>query len=189
MNAKHLGDSYDLVKQALLRALAPLGHWATHPMLTAPFEDADRRDFTTLLGTELLSLEVLDPTTDRRTYFSGVAQSTHHVFLDPDTGISLGRRSGTKAPAYVFGEELVAIAKRGKGRLTLVYDQSHARGKEEESLRKKLGWLCERGLFGLAYSSHACFVVVARERETLLRAHTALLTKGRIPERRLVQLP
>lgn len=189
MNAKHLGDSYDIVKQALIRALSPLGQWVAHPMLTEPFSDRDCKDLCALLGIDVLSLEVLGPTTDRRTYLSQALQSHHHLFLDPDKGLSLVRRSWTKAPAYLFGEELVEIARRGGGPLTLVYDQSHPRGKETESLLQKLAWLRDHQLFGLAYSSHACFLVVAQEREALLRARAALLTNGRIPGRRLVQLP
>ena len=188
MNAKHLGDSYDLVKQALIRALLPLGQWLAHPMLTEPFSERDHSDFRALLGIDLLSPEVLQPATDRRVYFYQALQSDHHLFLDPDIGLRLAPTRGKKAPAYLFGDELVEIATRRGESLTLVYDQSHPRGGDEESIRTKLAWLRERRLFGLAYSSHASFLLLSPDGDKLLRAREALLANGRIPQRRLVQL-
>src|SRR5262245_42789148 len=123
MNAKHLGDSYDIVKQALLGALSGLGQWVAHPMLTAPFDQAQATTFSRLLGVELLSLEVLGQATDRRAYLGPAVASGRHVFLDPDTGVRLLPTRGRKAPAYLFATELVSIATRPGGCLTLVYDQ------------------------------------------------------------------
>ncbi|HEY7410812.1 MAG TPA: hypothetical protein VII13_08730, partial [Vicinamibacteria bacterium] len=89
MNAKHLGDSYDIVKQALLRALSGLGDWEAHPMLTTRFDEAQAASFSKLIGVELLSLEVLEQASDRKAYFAPAAASRKHVFLDPDTGLRL----------------------------------------------------------------------------------------------------
>lgn len=35
MHVRYFGDSYDIVKQSLLRWLAPLGPWAAHPIVFA----------------------------------------------------------------------------------------------------------------------------------------------------------
>jgi len=36
MRMRYFGDSYDIVKQSLLRWLRPLGEWSVHPMFTEP---------------------------------------------------------------------------------------------------------------------------------------------------------
>jgi hypothetical protein len=187
MNAKHLGDSYDIVKQALLRALSGLGDWEAHPMLTAPFDEAQAASFSRLIGVELLSLEVLEQASDRKAYFAPAAASGKHVFLDPDTGLRLLAGRDRKCPAYLFGPELVEIAGRPAKRLTLVYDQCLARGSESAGLQTKLEWLMQQGLSGLAYQSHAAFILVTPDPVLLTRARDTLLCIGRIPEHRLVE--
>ena len=58
MNPKFLGDSYDIVKQSLLRWLADMGTWTTHPMFTEPISTEQANAFSRLLGTRLLSLDL-----------------------------------------------------------------------------------------------------------------------------------
>ena len=187
MNAKHLGDSYDIVKQALLGALSGLGGWEAHPMLTAPFDEAQATAFSRLLGVELLSLEVLGQAANRKAYFAPAVASTRHVFLDPDTGLRLQVRRDRKAPAYLFGSEPVDIATRPGSALTLVYDQCLGRGSESAELQRKLEWLRQQGVSGVAYQSHASFILATTDDALLMRARAALLDVGRIPEHRLVE--
>jgi hypothetical protein len=107
MNPKYLGDSYDIVKQSLLRCLGAVGTWSTHPMFTEPVSREEADTFSRLLGTRLLSHDVLTQTTDRDVYLAPARNSTDHVFLDPDTGIRPKPTGGIKAPRYLFGAELV----------------------------------------------------------------------------------
>jgi hypothetical protein len=59
MNPKYLGDSYDIVKPSLLRWLAGVGTWTTHPMFTEPVSGEQADIFSRLLGTRLLSHDTL----------------------------------------------------------------------------------------------------------------------------------
>ena len=52
MRMRYFGDSYDIVKQSLLRWLRTLGDWSAHPMFTEAVSDADVAAFETLLGAE-----------------------------------------------------------------------------------------------------------------------------------------
>jgi len=187
MNGSHLGDSYDIVKQVLLEALGSLGDWSAHPMLSAPFDDKQAEAYGRLLGVPLLSLEVLNPATDRRAYLAKARDSLQqHVFLDPDIGLKLAGTQGKKAPKYLFGGELVEIAERSSKLLVLVFDQCLQRGKEEAGIDEKRAWLRERGLSSIAYHSHASFLVVGQSHSLVARARAALLDVGRIPEERLI---
>jgi hypothetical protein len=64
MNPKCLGDSYDIVKQSLLRWLAGVGTWTTHPMFTEPVSAEQAGIFSSLLGSDLLSHDTLTKVTD-----------------------------------------------------------------------------------------------------------------------------
>lgn len=54
-----LGDSYDIVKQSLLRWLASMGPWATHPLFTDSVPPQQVDAYAQLLGTRVLSRDVL----------------------------------------------------------------------------------------------------------------------------------
>jgi len=138
MRLTHFGDSYDVVKQSLLRWLAPLGTWAAHPMFTELVAQDDAAAFGRFLNAPLLSSDQLTPKTDRGAYFAVARTCSSHVFLDPDTGLRLMRRGCKKGPAYVFGAELQAIALDRPDRLTLVFDQSLSRRAQHGALVEKL---------------------------------------------------
>jgi hypothetical protein len=123
MRLKYFGDSYDIVKQSFLRWLSPLGPWSAHPMFTEAVSDADAAVFSALIGVPLVTTGVLKAGVDRTAYFADAEVCEHHLFLDPDTGIQLNATRNGKAPAYVFGSELVRLAQRRPERLTLVFDQ------------------------------------------------------------------
>jgi hypothetical protein len=187
VNPKHIGDIYDIVKQSLLRCLAGLGKWYAHPMFTAPFTEAQAREFGRLLGVPLLSAEVLTQGADRGAYLSVARACSGHLFLDPDTGVRLKLTRGKKAPAYLFGGELVDIATRHPDLLTLVFDQALARGGEAAALGSKLEWLATQGLHGFAYQSHASFVLVGSDTLLVRKAQQALRCEGHLPESRFVE--
>jgi hypothetical protein len=181
MNPQFLGDSYDIVKQSFLRWLDATGRWATHPMLTAPLSSEQAHHYGRLVGTPILSCEVLNIGVDRDAYLAPARDWPDHVFLDPDTGIRLQPVGGKRAPKYLFGPELVAIAKERPGRLTLVFDQSVARGAERQQLQDKLSNLAACGVHGVAYVSHACFVLVGMDHSAVAAALESLKRESGLP--------
>ncbi len=187
MKAEFLGDSYDIVKQSLLRWLAVMGPWATHPMFTDSVSPEQVGAYARMLGTQVLSREALTLGVDRDAYFAPARDCEDHVFLDPDTGLRLQPTKGKKGPAYVFGPELLAIAKARPEKLTLVFDQSLARGAERQQLERKLSAFAMQGIHGIAYVSHACFVLVGADRSLVDRAFENLKRESRLPDRRFLK--
>jgi hypothetical protein len=188
MNPKYLGDSYDIVKQSLLRWLGGVGTWTTHPMFTEPVSAEQADTFSRLLGTRLLSHDTLTNVTDRDTYLAPARNSNDHVFLDPDTGIRSKPTRGIKAPRYLFGTELVSIANARPERLILVFDQALGRGEERKQLQTKLNDFAQQGVLGVAYVSHACFVLVGTNRTLLQSAFETLKRESRLPDGRFLLL-
>lgn len=187
MKPEFLGDSYDIVKQSLLRWLASMGPWAAHPMFTHPVPPQQVDAYAQLLGTRVLSREVLTPKVDRDAYLAPARDCDDHVFLDPDIGIRLPPTNGKKAPAYVFGAELVTIASARPERLTLVFDQSLARGAERRQLEGKLSTFAVQGIHGVAYVSHACFVLVGTDSALVETALENLKRESRLPDSRFLR--
>lgn len=186
MNPKYLGDSYDIVKQSLLRWLGAVGAWTTHPMFTEPVSAEQADTFSRLLGTRLLSHDTLTQVSDRGNYLAPARNSNDHVFLDPDTGIRSKPTGGMKAPRYLFGTELVSIANARHEKLTLVFDQALGRGEERKQLQTKLNDFAKQGVLGIAYVSHACFVLVGRNRILVESAFETLKRESRLPEGRFL---
>ncbi len=187
MKPEFLGDSYDIVKQSLLRWLASMGPWATHPMFTDSVSSEQVDAYARLLGTRVLSREILTPRVDRDVYLAPARDCEDHVFLDPDTGIRLEPTGGKKAPAYVFGPELLAIASARPEKLTLVFDQSLARGAERQQLEGKLSTFAVQGMHGIAYVSHACFVLVGADRSLVDTAFENLKRESGLPDSRFLK--
>jgi hypothetical protein len=193
MKKEFLGDSYDVVKQSLLRCLQPCGKWKAHPMFTEEVKPneakAFARAFSRLIGVPLVSREKLDSRTDRKKYFAAARNCKCHLFLDPDTGLYIEKRRCSKA-THLSLPELVDIASDRQNLLTLVFDQSFSRGqKRQQQLKGKLHALAKRGLHGIAYHSHACFILVGRDAKLVKHARDVLLKKSRLPPGRLLQRP
>jgi len=180
---KYLGDSYDIVKHSLLRWLSILGPWAAHPMFTESVSETDAAAFSQLIGVPLISTSPLSA--ERSQFLREAFLCSTHLFLDPDTGLRVKPTAGSNANTYVFADELVYIVGNCPERLTLVFDQCLARGQVREGLREKLEHLRKRGVHGLAYESHACFVLVSSDRELLLKARYVLESDGHLPPDRL----
>jgi hypothetical protein len=184
---RFLGDSFDIVKKSLFGWLESCRPWSAHPMFTENVSHEQVQMFERLLGVPLISLEALSVDTDRATYFACARDCQNHLFIDPDTGLCLKIKHGKKAPLYLFGSELVAIANARPERLTLVFDKSVPRGREAERLRAKLNALSTEGIHGVAYMSHACFLLVGRNSELVDRATQILLEKTGVPKERFVK--
>jgi hypothetical protein len=182
---RYLGDSYDIVKQSLIRWLADFGPWSAHPMFTEPVAAADVSAFEKLLGVTVISTEVLTVDTDRSAYLA-CGSSCGHLFLDPDTGLCMRQRRGVRAPEYLFAGELLRLAEDRFGSLSVVFDQSVGRGSERLHLEGKLRALQHHNLFGFAYVSHACFVIVGRDRGLVDRARSQVIARSHLPESRFL---
>jgi len=156
-------------------------------MLTESFSSEQADCYRRLLGTPIVSKEVLTSRVDRYAYFAPVRDSKEHVFLDPDVGIRLHATKGMKAPQYIFSRELVDIAKACPERLLLVYDQSLARGAERQQLQNKLSALAAEGVYGGAYVSHACFVLLGTDRLIVADALESLERESGSPAERFLR--
>ncbi len=189
MKLDKFGDSYDIVKQSLLRWLAPCGPWVGHPMFTEQVDPSEADAFSRFLGVPLLSTQVLDRSTEREAYFSTAASCGGHLFLDPNTGLRVPSASRDDAPDFMNGTELVTLSRARPEKLTLVFDQSiDRRYPSKEQIEAKLSWLAERGIYGVTYESHACFVLVSATEAVLEEALETLLRNSRIPSARLVRM-
>jgi hypothetical protein len=188
MRIRYLGDSYDIVKQSLLRWLKGFGEWSVHPMFTEPWAQSDVSVFELLLDAKVISTEILRVDTDRSAYLA-CCSSCGHLFLDPDTGLRMRTSGGADAPKFLFAAELEKLAKQRPDRLTLVFDQSVQRGSERLHLTAKLHELRERGVFGWAYVSHACFIIAGRDPDLLAHARTQVLAQSHLPYSRILSLP
>lgn len=188
MKLRFFGDSYDIVKKSLINWLSPFGEWSVHPMFTEQVSPEAATEFSKFLGASLLSVEVLTPRTDRTEYFAS-SHKCGHLFLDPDTGLWMKPEPPTRRrPSYLFGEELIAIVRTRPNSLTLVFDKSIARGAERSQTEKKLRRLMSQGLYGVAYVSQVCFILVALDPALIDEAHGRIRKDSKLPLSRLVKL-
>ena len=184
MNLRYFGDSYDIVKKSMIGWLSSFGKWDTHPMFTEPVAPRDADAFAAFLATPLLSSEVLTSRTDRTRYFARCFTASH-LFLDPDTGVrsANARRS---SPSHIYATELVSISSARPAKLTLVFDQSFARGATERGLAQKFAYFNTQGVAIAAYRSQAPFLLLASDAALLSRAvHHVIMASG-LPSSRFV---
>src|SRR5574341_1048109 len=170
MKLEYFGDSYDIVKKSLICWLSEFGQWVTHPMFTEEITDEQATGFSRLIGTPLLSTDVLRSNTNRAEYFCSCREAGN-LFLDPDKGVCIAPQLGAKAIQYVFAAELVELCQLRPTSLTVVFDQSYSRGISKEKLmRDKLNHLAKNGITGCIYDSHATFLLLGAD--TTLVNHT-----------------
>lgn len=186
---KYSGDSFDIVKRFLLSVLKPLGEWQVHPMFTR--EDTSHEEFREnarryelFLGVPLVSTEFMR--SSDRDRFVESCQAAPNLLLDPDTGI--GAHAARLSASHLSPDEVEAIVSVRSGRMTVVYDQSFARGRKvDEQVREKLSEFKSRGIKGFAYRSHAHFVFLSSDVSVLTRARD-LLIDTQMPESRFTPL-
>ena len=180
-------DSYDIVKQSLLRWLRPFGDWAVHPMFTEKVSDQDKDAFGYFLGANILSKDILKKGSNREAYFEIICNCDKNVFLDPDTGVKFNNKCNiNKKPSYIMFNELVTIVEKRPKVLTLVFDQSLARGNERVQLQRKLDLLLSNGIYGAAYVSHASFMLTSCDKTLIKTATETLLKESRLPRNRFI---
>src|SRR5262245_16609911 len=108
MRMDYFGDSYDIVKQSLLRWLRNFGEWSVHPMLTESVSQADVRAFESMLNARVISTDVFTAYSDRAAYLECGARCGH-LFLDPDTGLRMRSVGGVRSPEYIFASEVLRL--------------------------------------------------------------------------------
>lgn len=187
MHLTHFGDSYDVVKQAILRWLTPFGSWAVHPMFTHAVTADEATRFAAFLGADLVSSEILTPSADRAKYFRCCAFAGN-LLLDPTVGVATRRVTRARAPEYLFVEEFAQLAQARPSALTVVFDQSLPRGSERAAITAKLRYLESQGVVAFAYVSHASFIIAAATREGAQLARERIFRESRLPTERFVAL-
>jgi hypothetical protein len=183
MRMRYLGDSYDIVKQSMLRWLDVFGAWTVHPMFTEATTADEVNTFQFLLNAKVISKEVLTLESNRVKFFE-CCKSAQNLFLDPDTGLRFRTTRGRRAPEYLFSNELIEIINGRESFLTMIFDQSVGRGAERLHLTRKLSSLKHQGIEGFAYISHACFLVLSRSSAKVVQAKQHLLEQSGLPASR-----
>jgi hypothetical protein len=120
--------------------------------------------------------------------FKSAAVIDEHLFIDPNTGLRL-TNEGRNSVNYLFESELILLAVKRPRFLTMVFDQSLVRAVESarrNEVTGKLRKLREKGLFGFAYYSHACFLVLSKD-ETLVNRARGCVNQGLGLPRRIVE--
>jgi hypothetical protein len=181
----YFGDSYDIVKLSLMGWLRLFGDWSVHPMLTEVASREEIKAYERFLDAVVISSEVLTTSTNRELYFT-CSTRYGNLFLDPDTGLRLRITKGSRAPEYLFANELVQLISSRPQSLTLVFDKSLPRGGERGALDLKLKYLRDHGIHCFAYVSHACFIVGGNEKEIINDAIAHVITESRLPENRFL---
>lgn len=187
MRISYFGDSYDIVKQSLLRWLGEFGEWRVHPMFTEAVMHTDVVAFESLLSVKVVSTDILTVDSDRAAYLA-CGSFCGHLFLDPDKGLRMRRVGGKEAPKYVFGNELRWLAEQRPDSLTMVFDQSVPRGSERDHMMAKLGGLRQQEVFGFAYISHACFLVAGQDHSLVEQARARVIAESRLPGNRFLSI-
>jgi len=168
MNPDYFGDSYDLVKRFFCAELSALGYAVTvNPMFTGTWNGAER-EFYRLIGAEQ------HPAQSRN-----AARTA--LFLDPDTGVH--KKASKK---HVSLQQLVDEASRNT--IVFSFDQSFSRqSKPAVVMREKLESIRTYGCHGMYYDSHARFLFVASQEQSLHELHAHLLSLG-MPLSRLIAI-
>ena len=185
MRMKYFGDSYDVVKRSLVDWLLEFGDWDAHPMFTEEVSNAETKMYSDFLNVHVSSKAVLNPTTNRITYFKSTKESGN-MFLDPNTGVKLYGGQLRPSPDYLYLFELQKIVHHRPSFLTLVFDQAVARGNEPKSVATKLARFQESGIHGMTYISHACFHILAADSNLLRSVYSRLLKKSKLPNSRFI---
>jgi hypothetical protein len=116
---------------------------------------------------------------NRLSYFKTAAAVDQNLFIDPNTGLRL-TEGGKNSLNHLFESELLLLTEQRPRLLTMVFDQSLGRAAETvrgDEVIAKLHKLHEKGLFGFAYYSHACFLVLAKD-ETVVKQARGCLNQG-----------
>ena len=190
MRLKYLGDSYDFVKRSLLHCLSALGPWSVIPMFTESGEAERASELEAFLKTTVIATERL--TVQNRPLYFKEATIDQHLFIDPNTGLRLAEMGGKRALDYFLASELLLLSEKREKYLTMIFDQSLGRAPESarrDEIGEKLRKLNDKGLFGFAYYSHACFLILSGDQTISSDAKECLHQGLGLPKSRLLETP
>ncbi len=166
MQAKYLGDSYDLVKRFLGESLHPIGPLYAHPKFV-PF--AIREEYTAVTLIPILNLAELP-------------QEPYGLLLDPNTGILLSTEISRGISAtHASLSFIVQTSKMLQPAYIVCFDQSYHRCHElsrVEQREKKMAFLSAQGIGSLYYVSQASFLFAAEKPENLAAILQRLESRG-----------
>lgn len=185
MRLEYFGDSYDIVKRALLQWLRPLGEWYVQPLFTDEVSAEQANAFSSFLGGGLI--RPFQART-RKEYEAALeaCKGAGNVFLDPDTGVALPRPLKRVGRTHLSVSAFQALCSSNPSKVIASFDQALLRGAAEKSLRRKIDWLSERQISAVAFRSHASFLFCSNSAARVGDVIRLLLEAG-LPERRLVK--
>ena len=185
MHPSKYGDTYEMAKLCVLSWLVAENEWLIHPMYFPPNSEEPDETFpcryADFLGLRLVGGNI----SQRQNLVNVVAANPGHLFLDPDTGLQLGK---ARRRQFVSVDELIEIAHAParERKLVLVYDQSvnfdqGKAGTRRQQIRGKLRRLHDAKVHAVAYVSHIAFIWASTDPEVVNAATSRLLVASRLP--------
>ncbi len=167
MDERFLGDSYDLVKRFWAESLHPIGELY-----------ADGKFIPEKLREKFIQLTTMQ-FFDRS---EKVRVSRFGLFLDPNTGISMPNASGQQTNLkHASLSYIVESFKKDSPTYLICFDQSHHRDRDlpkADQRKLKRSFLRKNGLDSFYYVSHAPFLFVSGDADTLESIRERLISIG-----------
>jgi hypothetical protein len=185
MRFEYFGDSYDIVKRALIQWLAPLGQWYVQPLFTDDVSPQQADAFARFLGARLIQ-----PCQARNARECEIAleacKATGNLLVDPDTGVTLPQAGKPVKRTHLSAAALQVLCTANPDHVIVSFDQALRREAPEASLRSKIVWLAERQIAAVAFRSHASFLFCSTSADRAGNVIRLLQDAG-LPEWRLVE--
>lgn len=185
MRFEYFGDSYDIVKRALVQWLAPLGPWYVQPLFTDDVSPQQAVAFARFLGARLVHPFQARNAKEREIALEA-CKARGNVFVDPDTGVVLSRPGKLVKPTHLSTASLHALSTENPDHVIVSFDQALRREAPEESLRSKIAWLAQEHIAAVAFRSHASFLFCSTSADRVGNVIRLLLDAG-LPQWRLVK--
>ena len=171
MQDKFLGDSYDIVKRFLRDSLKSVAPLYAHPTFV-PKEIRTKYK-------KLTKLPIFDE--------ENPPNEDYGLFFDPDTGIPLPNAIGQKTSReHASLNFIIEISKELSPKYMICFDQSHHRVADlakDKQRADKMAKLEEAGIHCFYYVSHACFLFMSKEQQTVDELRQQLIAQGIPPTR------
>jgi hypothetical protein len=185
MRLEYFGDSYDIVKRALLQWLTPLGQWHVQPLFTEDVSLGEATTFARFLGARLVEPFKARTEAECKAALDG-CKGIGNLLVDPDIGVVLPLGGKSVKRTHVSAAALQVLCAANPGYVIISFDQALRREAPEESLRSKIAWLSEGRTAALAFRSHASFIFCSSSSDRVGEVARLLLGAG-LPEWRLVR--
>ena len=109
MRLEFFGDSYDIVKRALIQWLAPLGQWHVQPLFTDDVSQQQATTFARFLGARLIEPFQARTPAEYKAALDG-CKGVGNLLVDPDVGVSLPRPGKPVKRTHLSAANLHEIA-------------------------------------------------------------------------------